>query len=85
LEAQAALVAAWDAERQAAPEKSRMILASTRVDVAELNRLARARMRAAGALGVEAPVETERGTRAFAPGDRLMFLRNERSLGVKNG
>lgn len=62
-----------------------MILASTRVDVAELNRLARARMRAAGALGVEAPVETERGTRAFAPGDRLMFLRNERSLGVKNG
>ena len=27
----------------------------------------------------------ERGERDFATGDRVMFLRNERSLGVKNG
>lgn len=30
-------------------------------------------------------IETERGAREFAAGDRLYFLKNERSLGVKNG
>jgi len=81
----AALVGAWDAERRAAPERSRVILACTRAEVAELNALARERLRAGGELGVEHRVATERGERAFAVGDRLMFLRNERGLGVKNG
>ena len=27
----------------------------------------------------------ERGDRGFASGDRVMFLQNERGLGVKNG
>jgi ATP-dependent exoDNAse (exonuclease V) alpha subunit len=30
-------------------------------------------------------VTVERGRRDFAAGDRIMFLRNERSMGVKNG
>ncbi|MEW6018782.1 MAG: conjugal transfer relaxase TraA, partial [Pseudomonadota bacterium] len=38
-----------------------------------------------GHLGEEHLIQTERGERAFAAGDRIMFLRNERSLGVKNG
>ena len=42
-------------------------------------------MRASGALGEEVNLTVERGTRAFASGDRIMFLRNERSLGVRNG
>ena len=94
-EAKAALVAGWDAERQRQPEESRVMLASTRADVADLNRLARERLRDAGALGVDQVVQTERGERQFAHGDRLMFLRNERGLGggpggrngvaVKNG
>ena len=42
-------------------------------------------MRAAGELGADRTVITERGERTFAAGDRIMFLRNERSLGVKNG
>jgi hypothetical protein len=61
------------------------MLAHTRADVAELNQLARGRMRDAGALGEDQVVQTERGARTFAPGDRVMFLRNERSMGVKNG
>jgi len=90
----AALVGAWDAERRQSPEQSRVILAYTRADVAELNRLARERLRAAGELGVEHQAATERGERAFAARDRVMFLRNERGLGagpdgrgvaVKNG
>ena len=43
------------------------------------------RMRAAGDLGNEVGVAVERGARNFASGDRVMFLQNERSLGVKNG
>ena len=53
--------------------------------MAELNQLARGRMREAGELGSDQVVQTGRGERAFAAGDRLMFLRNERELGVKNG
>ena len=30
-------------------------------------------------------VAIERAERAFAPGDRVMFLKNDRRLGVKNG
>ena len=84
-EARAALVEGWAAERQAAPEQSRVILAYTRADVAELNGLARDRLRAAGELGADQAVQTERGARAMASGDRLMFLRNERGLGAGPG
>ena len=80
--ARAALVAGWVAERRAAPERSQVMLAYTRADVAELNRLAREWLRAGGELGMEHQVETERGQRAMASGDRLMFLRNERGLGA---
>jgi len=84
--ARAALVEGWDEVRRTRSEASQVMLAHTRADVAELNRLARGRMREGGALKSEDQVlRTERGERAFAVGDRLMFLRNERSLGVKNG
>ncbi len=83
--AREAVVAGWDGVRQVHPEASQVMLAHTRADVAELNILARARMRDAGALGDEEVLQTERGPRAFAPGDRVMFLKNERSMGVKNG
>jgi len=83
--ARSALVDGWDSVRQARPDASQVMLAHTRADVAELNQLARGRMREAGALGADQVVQTERGERSFAPGDRVMFLRNERSMGVKNG
>jgi hypothetical protein len=73
------------AERTAAPTQSRVILAYTRDDVAALNRLARERLREAGELGPEQAVQTERGERAMAAGDRIMFLRNERGLGAGPG
>jgi len=50
-----------------------------------LNEAARERMREAGNLGDDVRVAVERGARNFAPGDRVMFLQNERGLGVKNG
>jgi len=84
-EAKDALVAGWDTARREHPRASQIMLAHTRADVAELNDLARVRRREAGELGADHVLKTERGERAFAVGDRLMFLRNERSLGVKNG
>lgn len=84
-EARSALVEGWDAVRRAKPETSQVMLAHTRVDVAALNTLARERMREGGQLGDEVVLQVERGERAFATGDRAMFLKNERSLGVKNG
>src|ERR1700751_5546871 len=42
-------------------------------------------MRAGGDLGDDVQLTVERGARHFASGDRVMFLQNERWLGVKNG
>ncbi|WP_299109483.1 Ti-type conjugative transfer relaxase TraA [uncultured Bradyrhizobium sp.] len=79
------LVDGWDRQRQAEPDKSRVILTHTNAEVRELNEEARGRLRATGDLGDDVAFSADRGPRDFARGDRLMFLRNERSLGVKNG
>lgn len=84
-EARSNLVERWDRDRQAHPEASRIILTHTNDEVRALNQAARERMRAAGHLGDEVQVDVERGPRNVASGDRVMFLRNERGLGVKNG
>ena len=79
------LIDRWDRDRQAAPERSRIILTHTNDEVRALNEAARERMRSSGELGDEVRVTVERGERNFASGDRVMFLQNERGLGVKNG
>jgi Ti-type conjugative transfer relaxase TraA len=84
-QARANLIDRWDRDRQEAPERSRIILTHTNDEVRALNEAARGRMRAAGDLGIEVRVAVERGERNFASGDRVMFLQNERGLGVKNG
>lgn len=83
--ARAELVEGWDRQRQADPDKTRIILTHTNAEVRELNQEARERVRASGGLGEDVGVTVDRGARDFAAGDRIMFLRNERSLGVKNG
>src|SRR5450755_1953566 len=79
------LIERWDRDRQASPDRRRIILTHTNDEVRALNEAARERMRAAGNLGDEVGVAVERGARNFASGDRIMFLQNERGLGVKNG
>jgi len=79
------LIERWDRDRQAAPDRSRIILTHTNDEVRALNEAARMRMRAAGDLGDDVRLVVERGARSFASGDRIMFLQNERGLGVKNG
>ena len=84
-EARASLIVRWDRDRAADPDASRIILTHTRDEVQAVNAAARERLRIAGALGEDVTIATERGGRDVARGDRIMFLRNERGLGVKNG
>ena len=84
-DARAELVEGWDQARTADPSKSRIILTHTNAEVRDLNSAARDKLRDHGELGADVDVKTERGERQFATGDRMMFLRNERGMGVKNG
>jgi Ti-type conjugative transfer relaxase TraA len=83
--ARADLVEQWDRDRKRDPDASRIILTHTNDEVRALNEEARERMRASGDLGADVAIKVERGDRTFASGDRIIFLRNERSLKVKNG
>lgn len=79
------LIERWDRDRRASPGSTQIILTHTNDEVRALNIAARERLRSSGELGEDVTVCAERGERAFAVGDRVMFLRNERGLGVKNG
>ena len=84
-EARRQLLTAWSKDGENNPQESRLILAYTRDDVKDLNREAREILKSEGKLAGGQAVQTTRGAREFAAGDRIMFLRNEKSLGVKNG
>jgi Ti-type conjugative transfer relaxase TraA len=85
------VVAGWQDGRRRAPGESRIMLTYTRDGVRRMNDHARVLRRAAGELGDDHILPTALGARAFAAGDRIYFLRNERGLGgpggtaVKNG
>ncbi|ATY30953.1 Ti-type conjugative transfer relaxase TraA [Sphingomonas psychrotolerans] len=83
--AREALIDRWDGDRTSDPAHSSIILTHTREECDELNGLARDRMKRNGTLVADIAVKTSRGERLFAADDRIMFLRNERELGVKNG
>ena len=67
------------------PDGSRIVLAHRRADVRELNGAIRAARQESGELLGERSYATNDGERHFAPGDRVLFLENNRDLGVKNG
>ncbi|SEP50633.1 Ti-type conjugative transfer relaxase TraA [Methylobacterium sp. ap11] len=88
--AEAMIVRDYLADRERRPTGSRVVLAHRRADVRALNDSIRAALQKRGALvqGEEAgerAFPTNDGERWFAPGDRLVFLENDRALGVKNG
>src|SRR5690606_10198461 len=82
-EAVRSLIDDWNAEYD--PARTSLILAHRRVDVRTLNELAREKHVERGIVGEGFAFRTEDGTRRFAAGDRIVFLKNEGSLGVKNG
>jgi len=77
------LIAAWD--RDYDPAKTSLILAHLRRDVRMLNQMARIKLIERGVLDQGTMFKTVDGERNFAVGDQIVFLKNEGSLGVKNG
>jgi Ti-type conjugative transfer relaxase TraA len=77
------LIADWN--RDYDPAKSTLILAHLRRDVRMLNELARAKLIERGIIEQGSLFKTADGVRSFAAGDQIVFLKNEGSLGVKNG
>ena len=65
--------------------RTRLALAHRRKDVHAINQTIRAALRDQGHVKEEILYETEHGPRAFAAGEQLLFTRNDRDLGVKNG
>ena len=88
--ARAAIV--WDylADCHARPDGTRVATAHRRADVQAINDAIRSALQHSGALARgeaagEILFRTTNGPRLFAPGDRIVFLENDRELGVKNG
>jgi Ti-type conjugative transfer relaxase TraA len=84
------------ADREERPEGTRVAMAHRRADVRAINAAIRTALQERGELalgGVPASgsesgaliYQTHDGKREFAPGDRIVFLENNRDLGVKNG
>ena len=65
--------------------KSRLALAHRRKDVHTINQTIRSAIKSSGGLANETLISTEHGKRAFAKGDRILFTKNDPSLGVRNG
>ena len=85
LKAQAVSNLIDDWNRDYDPARTTLILAHLRRDVRALNEMARTRLVERGIVDAGHRFRTEDGDRRFAAGDQVVFLKNEGSLGVKNG
>ncbi len=66
-------------------QSSRLALAYRRKDVFAINQAIRAARQSAGELENGRHVQTDHGPRVFAPGDRILFTKNDHTLGLRNG
>jgi Ti-type conjugative transfer relaxase TraA len=77
------LIADWNHDYD--QTKTTLILAHLRRDVRMLNVMAREKLVERGMVGEGHLFRTADGQRRFDAGDQIVFLKNEASLGVKNG
>ncbi|MBN9289466.1 MAG: Ti-type conjugative transfer relaxase TraA [Gammaproteobacteria bacterium 39-13] len=82
--AQRMLIEAWSSERLET-KKSQLILAYTNESVKSLNQMARQVRIEAGEIRSGEKFNVSKGERHFAKGDKIYFLKNDKSLNVKNG
>lgn len=66
-------------------DRPRLALAHKRLDVHKLNQSIRAAIRPEDQARNDILFQTETGKRAFGAEDRIVFTRNDKELGVKNG
>jgi conjugative relaxase-like TrwC/TraI family protein len=85
-----ALISDWAADKAPLPAKT--MIAGTRAEVRELNERARATLISAGQVrdgdGLDIEIihrDETREAKRFAAGDRVVFTKNDKSLGVANG
>jgi len=64
---------------------SRLALAHKRLDVHKLNQSIRTALRPADIAEEDVELQTDTGKRSFGAEDRIVFTRNDKDLGVKNG
>ena len=95
-DARGQIVRDYLADRDDRPDGTRVAMAHRRADVRAINDAIRTELQDRGelaqgnvpAVGSDAGAltfQTNDGKREFAPGDRIVFLENNRDLGVKNG
>lgn len=84
-EARTALLAQWQADRQASPDRTQILLTHTNEQRQALNRMVRSIRRDTGELGEDQVIRAGSRSLRLAEGDRLMLTRNDYQLGVKNG
>ena len=83
-EAKVRVVEDWLAARATGSDV--IVLASRNADIADLNDLTHRHLVDAGVVhGPARPVEVDDRRREFHAGDEVLFLRNDRRLGVRNG
>ncbi|MER2511371.1 MAG: MobF family relaxase, partial [Nitrosomonas ureae] len=79
------MVRDWQANRDPARPGESLMLAGTKSDVAALNRCARDLLKSEHRLHSEITISTESGEQEFCIGERVLFTRNHKSIGLRNG
>jgi len=79
------MLESWQEVRSNNPEQTQLLLAYTRADVKDLNNKARSIRKENGELGEAHILETHNGNKEFSINDKIIFLRNEKSLELSNG
>lgn len=75
-------IAAWQTRGS---NVSRLALAHRRKDVHAINQAIKSALATRGEASDETLFDTDHGPRAFSKGDRILFTRNDATLGVRNG
>lgn len=84
-DAQISIVEKWVDYRSKNPKESIIVLAHTNVERIGLNAMMRDQIKTRGELQNEIDVETPHGVIQMAMGEKVMFLRADSGMGVKNG